>query len=189
MLRPCSPPLFLINPGLSIDTKAFMVMPPGDKSLNYLYLSHVSHHKLFGSITAVSVNEKTRIAWHLCFMKKALFDAMDMEFCANVFNLLKVMHNLHHRLRSLFGVRLIFSHFCTYCRTGKVRECDYFANTRTTIALAILSHAIYWVLSYAIHHWRWWRVGRWISPHRRSWLKRRKIRAITSQNHYDMIHC
>ena len=50
-----------------------------------------------------------------------------------------------------------------YCRAGKVRECIYFPNTRSGIALAILSHAIYWVLSYPIHHWRWLRVGRRIS--------------------------
>ena len=51
--------------------------------------------------------------------KKALFDLMDMEFCANGCKLLKVMQNLpmthsHHRLRSLFKASLILSHFCTY---------------------------------------------------------------------------
>ena len=50
-----------------------------------------------------------------------------------------------------------------YWRTGKVRGCDYFANTRTRIALANSSHAINWMHSYVVHHWRWWCVGRWIS--------------------------
>ena len=47
-----------------------------------------------------------------------------------------------------------------YCRTGKVRVCDYFANTRTTIALANLTHAINYIHGNTNHHWRWWRVGR-----------------------------
>ena len=52
--------------------------------------------------------------------------------------------------------------FYIYCRTGKVRVCDFFANTRTSIALANLAHAINYIHGNATHHWRWWRVGRWI---------------------------
>ena len=39
-----------------------------------------------------------------------------------------------------------------YCRTGEVRVCDYFANTRTSIALANLAHAINYIHGNATHH-------------------------------------
>ena len=50
-----------------------------------------------------------------------------------------------------YGVNFLHSLACIqsgtinlkYCKTDKVRECDYFANTRTSIAPANLSHAIY----------------------------------------------